>query len=356
MATFEPLLRQGLAQRLFPGGVVYVSQQRQALVHEAFGATTCDPATSRPIRLDDLFDLASLTKLYTTALVLRLVEKGILRLDEPIGRHLPEAGRAHPHAERWTLEDLLAHRTGTTADLLAEALRHGIRPCEPGQEDALWRVILGCQRVVELAPGQSHYSDVDFLLAQAACERATGRGLAELMAAEVLAPLGLRDTGFIARSAGFSPYPPLAGLERCVPTEVDARWRHRLVAGEVHDEMAATLGGVAGHAGLFATAADVGRFCENWLEPGQWGRAFAPRSDHFGLGWRLCDATFYPALAPYGAVGHLGFTGTSAFVFPHSAAVFVLLSNRVHPTRDAAPSRLPLLARMAEAVARSCSV
>jgi len=326
---------------MFPGAAVYVSRRGKAVFHQAFGSTTCDPATARPVRRDDLFDLASLTKLYTTMLVLRLVERDALRLADPVRRHVPEVQAC------WTLEDLLAHRTGTTADLLGEALRHGIRPCQPGQAEALWRVIFACRRVVELAEGESHYSDVDFLLAQAACERAAGRGLADLMAAEVLGPLGLSGTCFRPSDAS-----------RCVPTEVDDRWRHRLVVGEVHDEMAATLGGVAGHAGLFATAGDVGRFCEAWLAegPGRWEEALRPHSDHFGLGWRLCDESFFPALARYGAVGHLGFTGTSALLFPSSAAVFVLLSNRVYPKRDAAPSRLPLLAEMAEAVARAWGV
>jgi CubicO group peptidase (beta-lactamase class C family) len=142
----------------------------------------------------------------------------------------------------------------------------------------------------------------------------------------------------------------------CVPTEVDERWRGRLVSGEVHDEMAHTLGGVAGHAGLFATAEAVGRFCEAWLTDDLLGadtrrRAFAPHSDHYGLGWRVCNEAFFAPLARWGAVGHLGFTGTSAFVFPATQTVFVLLSNRVHPHRDAAPSRLPLLREIACAVA-----
>jgi len=400
---------------MFPGAVVYVSRAGRVVAHEAFGSTTYDPAASRPIRLDDLFDLASLTKLYTTALVLHLVERGVLRLDDPVRRHVPEAASfaesqdclkaglqtrrervgspgsqdclkaglqtrrervrspgsqdclkaglqtrrervgSPGFSQSWTIEDLLAHRTGVTADLLGEAIRHGIRPCEPGQSDALWRIIFACRPAVELREGQSHYSDVDFLLAQAVCERATGRGLASLMASEVPEPLGLRETCFIVRSAGFSPYRPLPSIERCVPTEFDDRWRHCLVAGEVHDEVAATLGGVAGHAGLFATAGDVGRFCQMWLreakDGGRWGLAFAPHSDQFGLGWRLCNASFSPRLERFGAVGHLGFTGTSAFLFPRSGTVFVLLSNRVHPRRDAAPSRLLLLAQIAELVA-----
>ncbi len=345
---------------MFPGCVVYVSRRGEALFHGAFGTTTYDPATSRPIRLGDLFDLASLTKLYTTALVLRLVEEGAIGLGEPVCQHVPLVATSVPladggykrdacsHTEAdWTVEDLLAHRTGTTADLLGEALAHGIRPCELGQAEALWRVIFfQCKPVVALGPGQSHYSDVDFLLAQAVCERATGRCLAELMASEVLDPLGLRDTCFC-------PSDP----RRCVPTEIDDRWRHRLVVAEVHDEMAATLGGVAGHAGLFATAADVGHFCEQWLRQvedrgrGRLNEALRARSGDFGLGWRVCNASFFPTLERYGALGHLGFTGTSALLFPSSGTVFVLLSNRVHPRRDAAPSRLPLLARIGEMVA-----
>jgi len=334
LAAIRDMIAEGIAQRMFPGAAIYVSRGGEVLLHESLGATAYEPGVSRPVGLDDLFDLASLTKLYTTALVLRLVEKGLLALEDPVCTHVPEV------VAGWTVEDLLAHRTGTTADLLGEATRHGIRPCELGQETALWSVIFGCKPVVELAPGQSHYSDVDLLLAQAVCERATGRGLASLMASEVLDPLGLGDTGFC---------PPERG--RCVPTELDDHWRHRLVVGEVHDEMAATLGGVAGHAGLFASAADVGRFCEMWLDRGRLGIAFEPHSDHFGLGWRLCNASFFPTLERDGAVGHLGFTGTSAFLFPRSETVFVLLTNRVHPRRDAAPSRLPLLARVGEAIA-----
>jgi len=368
MAEVRELLLGGIAQRMFPGAVVYVSRGGRVLLCEAFGSTTYGPS-ARPIRPDDLFDLASLTKLYTTALVLRLMEQGVCRLDDLLRQHVPEV-----EAE-WTLSDLLTHRTGTTSDLLGEAVRQGIRPCEPGQENALWGVIFRCRSVVRVDPGQSHYSDVDFLLAQAVCERLTGRGLDALMAAELFRPLGLRETGFCP-----------SDLERCVPTEVDDRWRHRLVAGEVHDEMAATLGGVAGHAGLFATAADVGQFCEMWLgietlksrgrgrsepapqhlTPNTQHRsgsgagllkdstlrlALRPHSADFALGWRLCNAAFFPSLARFRAVGHLGFTGTSAFLFPRSQTVFVLLSNRVHPRRDAAPSRLPLLAEIGVRVA-----
>lgn len=341
MQELRRLIAGGMAQRMFPCAVVYASCEGAVLVHEAFGRHTYEDA-ARPASPGDLFDLASVTKLFTTTVVLRLVERGLLHLDDAVATHVPEVRAA------WTVADVLAHRTGTTAALLSEAMKHGVRPCEPGQEEALWRVIFGCKPVVALAEGQCHYSDVDLLLAQAVCERAAGRRLDELMAAEVLAPLGLADTCFC-------PTEP----RRCVPTELDSQWRHRLVAGEVHDEMAHTLGGVAGHAGLFATAADVGRFGEAWLGLGgvplladpTRRLAFASHSADFGLGWRHFNASLLPSLASHGAIGHLGFTGTSLFLFPRHSAVLVVLANRVHPTRDAAPSRLPLLARVAEQVA-----
>ncbi len=339
-APLRTLVERGIARRMFPGAVVYASRGGEVAFHEAFGRTTYEPSARR-IHTDDLFGLASVTKLYTTTLVLRLVEKGLIRLDDLVSQHVPEV------QADWTVADLLAHRTGTTADLLGRAVRRGIRPCKPGQEAALWPVIFGCEGEVELAQGESHYSDVDLLLAQAICERVTGVGLDELLAAEVLGPLGLADTGFC-------PTDP----ERCVPTEMDERWRHRLVVGEVHDEMAATLGGVAGHAGLFATAAEVGRFGEAWLGLGEaplLGEAtrrlaLAPHSDSFGLGWRRFNASLFPSLEPCGAVGHLGFTGTSLFLFPRTQAVLVVLTNRVYPNRDAAPSRLPLLGQIARRV------
>ena len=334
-------MRSGITQRLFPGAVVYVSRGGEAIFHEAFGRTTYEEG-SRAIGLDDLFDLASLTKLFTTTVVLRLVERAVLRLDEPVSKHVPEV------ASGWTIEDLLAHRTGTTAGLLGHAVGCGVRPCEPGQEAALWRAIVGCEAAVELAQGESHYSDIDLLLAQAVCERATGQTLDELMADEVTGPLGLRDTGFCPADRG-----------RCVPTEIDDEWRHRLVVGEVHDEMAHTLGGVAGHAGLFATAADVGRFCEAWLGLVSAGflcdatraRAFEPHSAGFGLGWALCNAaSSFPSLERFDGVGHTGFTGTWACLLPRLGIAIVVLTNRVHPKRDAAPSRLPLLRQVAERV------
>jgi len=339
------LIEGGIVERMFPGAVVYASVGGERVVHAAFGRTTYEEATARPIRRDDLWDLASLTKLYTTAVALRLVERGLLALEEPVRRLVPEVGAD------WTLTDLVSHRTGTTANLLGHAVARGIEPCVSGQGEALWAAIFGCQAERPLAAGESHYSDVDFLLVQALCERAAGRGLGELLRDEVAEPLGLADTMFC---------PP--DPSRCVPTEVDGRWRHRLVQGEVHDEMSATLGGAAGHAGVFGTAADVGRFCEawlgmhegveGWLSPRLREEAFRPHSDDFGLGWHLCHEGYFAGLARYGAVGHLGFTGTSAFLLPSVRAVAVVLTNRVHPKRDAAPSRLGLIALLAEMVGR----
>jgi len=340
--TVGQLVEDGIAERMFPGAVVRVSRGGEVVCHEVFGRTRYE-AGSRSVQRDDLFDLASLTKLFTTTVVLRLAERGVLDLDDPVRVHVPEV------AGDWTVEDLLAHRTGTTAGLLGHAVRCGVRPCEAAQEDALWSAIFGCGGEVPLAEGECHYSDIDLLLAQAVCERATGLGLAELVRREVTEPLGLHATGFC---------PP--DPSRCVPTEFDERWRRRLVVGEVHDEMAHTLGGVAGHAGLFATAADVGRFGEAWLGVGavpvlsddMRHRAFRPHSARFGLGWVVCNAaSTFPSLEPYGAVGHLGFTGTSVHLFPSSGAVLVVLTNRVYPHRDAAPSRLPLLRRLADLVA-----
>ena len=335
-------MHAGIAQRMFPGAVAYVSRDGETLLHEAFGQTVYEREAARPVRLDDRFDLASVTKLFTTAVVLRLVARGVFGLDDLVRDHVPQV------AGGWTVADLLAHRTGTTAGLLGHAARCGVRPCEPGQREKLWEAIFACDAAVELKEGESHYSDIDLLLAQAVCERATGRGLAELVADEVTEPLGLRDTGFCPDDA-----------RRCVPTEVDEQWRHRLVVGEVHDEMAHTLGGVAGHAGLFATAAEVGRFCEAWLGIGDVELvteatrrlAWRPHSDGFGLGWALCnERSSFPALERYGGVGHLGFTGTWACILPALSLVLVVLTNRVYPHRDAAPPRLPLLRELADRV------
>jgi CubicO group peptidase (beta-lactamase class C family) len=174
MSRIQGMILEGIAQGMFPCAVAYASRRGDVLCHEAFGAHTYD-ADSQPCTTGDLFDLASLTKLYTATVALRLVEEGTLRLDEAVRRIVPEVRGG------WSVEDLLAHRTGASAALLEHAVARGIRPCEPGQERALWRIILDSEARVALRGDESLYSDVDFLLLQAVCERAAGELLDALM-------------------------------------------------------------------------------------------------------------------------------------------------------------------------------
>lgn len=274
----------------------------------------------------DLWDLASVTKPIVGLVVMALVDRGVLRLDDTVGHHLARYFDS-PHAAR-TVAQLLDHTSGLpggvplyrdhpTRESLLTALGPLPRNAEPGT------------RVT--------YSSQGFILLGLIAEQATGQGLDDLMTDLVSAPLGLTDTGF---------RPGPAGRARAVATEA-CPWRGRTVVGEVHDENAVVLGGVAGHAGLFATLADLERLACSLLgggppllRPDTLTVMTAPRTDHLNLrralAWQGQDPVGSPVGDSFGpaSYGHTGFTGTSLWIDPEAGRYAILLSNRVHPSRE----------------------
>ena len=331
-----------MAAGTFPGAVVYVRQDARVVWHHAFGWAAVTPRR-RTMRSDAVFDLASLTKPIATATaVLQLVEHGILQLDHPVADYLPAFGASGKQAV--TVRHLLTHTSGLPAWIRlylrvrtpAEALRY-ICALSPGA-----------------APGSRvEYSDLGFIVLGELVRACGELSLDRYLDARIAPLVGWRRTRF---------RPPAAWRPRCVATEAGNeferaaagaegegfRWRTGVICGEVHDGNSYYLyRGVAGHAGLFSTAEEVGRFGQIMLDFGATphgavlGRrtvAEATRDqtgqleEARGLGWRCRRGSpFMGVRASSEAFGHTGFTGTSLLVDPPRALVVVLLTNRVHP-------------------------
>jgi len=282
------------------------------------------------VRFDDLYDLASVTKVVATAtLCACLVDGGRLDLDEPVSDTIPEVTADG----RVTARALLSHCAGFPAHV--HLYKRMI-----DREEVIRAV---CTMDLEYEPHtQSVYSDMGYILLGELLERATGQPLNELFRDYVREPLGLHETVY-------APGP--SARDRIVPTELDQQWRGRLVHGEVHDENASVMRGVAPHAGLFATLKDVSSFAQLWLNEGFCrGKQFlsastvrrfrSPSSIVDGSTWGLGWDTVSPGGSTSGvhfsseSYGILGFTGTSIWVDPIDRLAIVLLTNRVHPTRE----------------------
>jgi CubicO group peptidase (beta-lactamase class C family) len=299
------------------------------------GPVLLPPEQRVPMREDAIFDLASVTKVYTAILLLRLVDAGQVELAAPVGTYLPEFDG--PGKAEITISHLLAH----TAALPVGPSIGGLSTVEQR-----WHTVATCELLPDVVPGTVfRYSSVGLLLAGLIVERLTGLRLDEAVRTQLTEPLKLHDTGFMPLE-----WLPEAERERLVAT--DARSSRGLLRGVVHDDVCNLLGGVAGHAGLFSTAADLAALGHLLLGGG--GAVLsaplvaqmltnvnaglpavdpdrpARTADH-GLGVELNQPWFMGDLATPTTFGHTGFTGTSILCDPRHDLVLVLLSNRAHP-------------------------
>jgi CubicO group peptidase (beta-lactamase class C family) len=318
-------LERALAQRVFPAVVVEVGTSTRPLWAEAMGRLTFD-ADAAAASEETIFDLASLTKvLATTPLVMQRIEQGTLGLDDRVADHVDSWRGADREAV--TVRDLLSHSAGLAAHRPFYETLAG--------RSAFERAI--CEEPLEYPPGsKAMYSDLGFML------------LGFILGSN--ADLAVRFSTLLSQMAVAEPLqfnPPPQWKRRLAPTALDA-WRGRLLVGEVDDQNAAALGGVAGHAGLFGTAAAVGACARHLMQvfDGRTGvftrdtaRLFVTRrSDVPGssraLGWdtMLPGSSCGSRMSPR-AFGHTGFTGTSLWIDPDEEIYVVLLTNRVHPDR-----------------------
>jgi CubicO group peptidase (beta-lactamase class C family) len=352
---FSALAREieaGVETGAFPGAVVLVSRAGTVRYHAAFGARSLIPDRT-PMLPDTVFDLSSLTKpLATTLAFMLLVRDRRVQLDDRVTRFLHNFGvHGKTHV---TFRHLLAHASGLAAwrpffrDV--ERLEKEGRPGFMGSQGAKEFVYGEIQRErpeYELGT-KSVYSDLGFILLGEVIELVTSTALDRFCHEHVFRPLGLRSTSFVdlaaMRRRQISPV-----SEAIAPTE-QCPWRKRILCGEVHDDNAWSMGGVAGHAGLFANAADVDvlatRLRNCWrgaddFVPAEivrefWQRDRTVAGSTWALGWDTPSATGSMAGSRISAhaVGHLGFTGTSLWMDLERDAHVVLLTNRVHPRRD----------------------
>ena len=345
-AAMDEAVREGV----FPGGVLAGRTNGDLRVLVVAGRLSSDPHADG-VHPSTIYDLASLTKpLATVTSVLLLVQAGKLELDAAIGNVLVELKRAPIGSA--SLRDLLTHRSGLPGwrplyeSLNAEGLAWGRG--EPNiVRQAVLRVI-GNEPLLSPIGTQSVYSDLGFILLGCAVERASGQLLDEYFDAAVCQRLGAGPLFFRrASAAGPSEGKNRPTAASFAPTEWDA-WRKRVLQGEVHDENAAAMGGVAGHAGLFGTAEAVLAVSGAWLAAyhgdetfldGRLVREFIKRPSRppeasWALGWDTPTApsssgTYFSAES----FGHLGFTGTSLWIDPLRKLEVVLLTNRVYPSR-----------------------
>src|SRR5215467_7543391 len=314
---------EAVASGEVPGVVVLVGRGEDILLHRAYGSRRLLPHPV-PMTQDTIFDLASLTKPFgTTLAVMSLVERGAIKLDAPLGKYLREF--RDKQFDEITIRRLLTHSAGLTAYPPNGAVSAGF----PKAASAIARMPL------DYPPGSAfQYSDTGFILLAEVVRRVSGSPLDKYLDRAVYKPLGLADTSF---------HPKVSALPRVAPTEFV---NGVLLRGEVHDQRARLLGGVAGHAGLFSTSADLARIIRMLLNRGTLDgqRIFEPttvkemweaspdRSYGRALGW---DASSSPKVMspffPEGSVGHLGFTGTAVWVDPATRSYLIVLSNRVHP-------------------------
>jgi uncharacterized protein YbbC (DUF1343 family) len=346
--ALDSVLNQAVNTDRLPGAVLIVGHQGRIIHRKAYGFRSLAPRREA-MTLDTIFDIASLTKVVVTApALMKLFEAGKLRINDLVTEYLPEFQGGKSDV---TLRDLMTHFSGLPPDL-------DLEPPWSGYETG---VRMALAENCTIPPGTLFsYSDINFILLGEIVRRLSGDSLAGLAHAEILAPLGMRESMF---------QPPASWRARIAPTE---NVKGQILRGVVHDPTARRMGGIAGHAGLFATADDLARFAEMMLGGGEYGgvRLFSPLTvAKFttpqspadqpvlrGLGWDI-DSPLSGnrgELFPIGSFGHTGFTGTSLWIDPASGAFVILLANSVHP--HIRPAITSVRGRVATAVAAAVGV
>jgi CubicO group peptidase (beta-lactamase class C family) len=330
----------GTTHPLYSGAVTLLGHNGHVVAREASGYALryADGAGTElprdqwvPMREDTIFDMASVTKLFTSILVMQQVERGAIQLEEPVATYLPAFAASGKGSI--TVRQLLTHTSG-------------LKPWMPLWSD--WpdrssRIAAVLDVAPTSPPGTTYvYSDLNLITLGVLLERQTGQGLDQLVRERITGPLRMKDTGY-------NPDPSLK--PRIAATEYQASPPRGMVWGEVHDENAWSLGGVAGHAGIFSTAQDMAVLAQSMLNGGTYGghRILLPGSVEMmitnsnnhnaafpahGLGFELDQRWYMGGLSSPTTAGHTGYTGTSIVIDHMSRSFAIVLSNRVHPSRD----------------------
>jgi serine-type D-Ala-D-Ala carboxypeptidase len=319
------VLQQAIADCAFPGCAVSVLHRGKLVALKALGRFTYDPGAPA-VQPETIFDLASVSKVVaTTPMAMLLYESGQLDLEAPVTSLLPEFAGDDPRRDLVTVRMLLAHSSGLPAYERLFERAH--------TREELIRSALATPLTAD--PGErAEYSDIGFIILGELLARIADEPLDSFCQREVFGPLGMARTGYC---------PPAPWRTLIPPTVDDRTFRHRVVQGEVHDENASAMGGIAGHAGVFAPATDVALFAQAMLNGGRpilrsetvalfTRRQPYPPATCRALGW---DTPSQPSqsgryLSPT-AFGHLGYTGTSLWIDPELQLAITLLTNRTWP-------------------------
>ncbi len=348
----DNIMDEAIRERAIPGGVVMAVKSGKVIFEKAYGYHTYDRV--EPTRISDIFDMASITKITaTTPTIMRLTERGIVNLDSTMGHYLLQAQETNKKGT--VLRDVMLHEAGfipyipfyrdlqpgdlSTDSSAAYAVKvaDGCYIRTGYYEEVMWPIMLQSK----LNPtGKYVYSDISMYVMKEVAEHQTGMPIQDYIQREFYRPLGMHTAGYLPRQR----FPK----QRIVPTEDDKTFRKTLLQGYVHDQGAAMAGGIAGHAGLFATANDLAIYGQLLLNRGTYGgdRYFKPETvDLFtsnqspnsrrGLGFDRADpdtSKAYPSrLASAATFGHTGYTGTCIWIDPEEQLIYIFLSNRVHP-------------------------
>jgi uncharacterized protein YbbC (DUF1343 family)/CubicO group peptidase (beta-lactamase class C family) len=340
-APIDALIHEQVRPDGITGAVFLVGHNGHIVHQKAFGYRATSPRRE-PMSLDTVFDLASLTKVVaTTPSIMRLLQFGQIRLDDPVSRHIPEF--AADGKDQVTIRELLTHFSGLKPDLDLKA------PWQ-GRETAF---AMANEEKLQAPPGsQFVYSDINFIVLGELVQRMSGMALDKYADAYVFQPLGMKHTRFL---------PPAAWRPKIA--EVMSIGTHQVLRGTVQDPTAQRMGGVAGDAGLYSTAGDLAIYAQalidrkRLLAPDLIEKMTTPQQppnavEVRGLGWDI-DSPFSSnrgALLPVGSFGHTGYTGTSMWIDPFTNTYIILLTNTIHP-RTANVPVISLRGRVATAVA-----
>jgi len=351
---------RALARRVAPGAVVLVARRGVIAKWQAYGyaslykngdyALADDP---RPMQKDEIFDMASVSKLFTAVAIMQLWDEGKFKLDDPVAKYLPQFG-VHGK-EDVTIRQLLTHTSGFRPDPPTP-----LYEIKGSRKDRLNYVL---QLPLEHPPGTHYvYSDINFITLGALIEKLSGEREDVFIKKHLTGPLHMTDT----------MYDPPADLKPRIAATEYQPWTHRgMLWGQVDDENAWALGGVAGHAGVFGTAHELAVFGQMMLNGGiydgarvlsqravdllltDWNKKFP--GDAIGLGWSIDQPWYQGALAGPHTAGHEGFTGTALTINTRNDIVTVVLTNRVHPNRNG-PSSVTALHHINTGIANAIPV
>lgn len=325
----DQMIRDAIRDTVFPGACLLVAKDGKILYEKSFGRLTYSRSSSE-VTSGTIYDIASLTKVIaTTTAVMLCIDKGLFNLDDKVSEYIPEFGVNGKEAI--TIRNLLLHNSGLSAFKPYYKEFNSANEVINSIYSSSLDYPLGSKMV---------YSDLGFITLAKIVEKVTKKSFDVFCTEEIFKPLGMKDTKF---------NPNKSNLTKIAPTELDTYWRNRLVHGTVHDETAALLNGVAGHAGLFSTAKDISHLLQMLLQNGFYqGRQIVKKEtvelftkkqsaqSTRALGWDTKDEKGSSAGKLFSVLsfGHTGFTGTSVWVDPSRDLFVVLLTNRVYPTRE----------------------